>query len=249
MNSLVFALSTVLLSAPQAPPTGNVGKASAGNVGNVPRVNIGNFPKGNVGSFPRGNVDDYPRGNVGNYPRGNVDVDPLNPKAVPRAKGKSNADKGKDKTDADAGTKSKSKGKKGAKKSDDDPKHPDVVVPIVLGTWSSSAAAVEDLERVRARLNSISYDYQGRRAAAVNHVTHAIHILRFGRSDPNPDASFVPTGNNEVRSVSDLSLRAAQGELRAIAARLRTHSYLYGHAAAASVDRAVRALDVALRPI
>lgn len=264
MNTVLFALSSFLFSAPQAPPTGNVGKAPAGNVGVVPRGNVGgfpqgnvgNFPRGNVGSFPRGNVENYPRGNIGNYPRGNVDRDPSNPlnvKTAARAKSKDGKVNGKTKAGFDADRKAtteKSKRNKGDKGRDGDGKRsrPGVTGPIIFGMPSSSAGVIEDLERVRLQLNSVGFDYQGRRAAAVNHVTHAIHMLRYGRSDPNPDASFVPSGNNETRTVSDLSLRVAQGELRAIAARLRTNAYFHGSAAAAAVDRAVRALEIALKP-
>jgi hypothetical protein len=258
-------MSAFLFSAPQAPPTGNVGKATAGNVGTAPRGNVGtfpqgnggNFPRGNVGSFPRGNVDNYPRGNTGSYPRGSVDRDPSNPlntKAASRVKSKDGKDNGKGKPGFDADRKAtteKSKRNKGdkGKNGDDKPARPGVTGPIVIGMPSSSATVIEDLERVRLQLNRVGFDYQGRRAAAVNNVTHAIHLLRYGRNDPNPDASFVSSGNNERRTVSDLSLRVAQGELRAIGARLGTNAYFHGSAAAAAVERAIQALENALKPV
>jgi len=202
-------------------------------------------------------VGNYPRGNFDKYPRGNVDADPTNPlssKSVPRAKGKDSKEKSKTKTDSDSDSKSKAektKSKKNAKsKSDDDKrKRPDVTGPIVVGFTSPSGHVVEDLERVREKLNSVGNDYQGRRSAAIHHVTHAIHMLRFGRSDPNPDASLIAVGNSETRTISDLSIRVAQGELQAIAARLQTNAYMHGSAAAAAVERAILALEIALRPV
>ena len=238
-------------------PRGNVDRAPTGNVGNYPRGNVDRYPSGNVGVAPRSNVDRFPTGGVGTTNGGNVDVvpsadsgnTPVDPTAAKATRTKRGDAKEKSKTGSDGETKSKKTAhKKKDDKSDDKKKEPrpGVTGPIIFGYSISSNLIVSDLERVRLRLNSIGNDYEGRRTAAVLNVTHAIHMLRYGRSDPNAEMSIVVPRNFETRAVSDNEVRVVLGKLQHVAGLLRSNAYLYGSPALDRVDRAIDALEGAL---
>jgi hypothetical protein len=81
------------------------------------------------------------------------------------------------------------------------------------------------LESIRTTLNTANHDYKGHRAAAVHHVSHAIHLTRHAKPHPNPAEHFQPakTGNNEPQSVSDAQLQKAITALQALTVPATKH--------------------------
>jgi len=236
---------------------GNVGSANGGNVGKAPKGNVDKTPKGNVDKFPRGNVENYPRGNVDVFPFGNVDQFPSgNVDAAPSSNvgtlpmtpkpsdGKSTS---KPAASSSKHRHAKENAKTGAEAAEKKDAKPGVTGPIVFGDRAPSHGAIGDLEQVRERLNLVGYDYQGRRAAAVAQVAHAIHMLRFGRSDPNAADSVLAIKSPQGRTLADAEIMAAITELESVAARLRTNAYFNGSAALNAVERALADLRAALK--
>ena len=251
-------------------PSGNIGNAPRGNTGNAPRGNVGNAPRGNIGNAPRGNIDRTPSGNIGNAPSGNVGraprggVDKAPSGNIGNAQGgnvgnapggnvgdapKGNVDviPGEPKPKGSVAKTTSNDGGKSSKKGRKRTPRPGVTGPIVVGATIHSGGIVADLEQIRRRLNTIGNDYQGRRATAVIQVTHAIHMLRVGQSDPNAQAAFVPAVVDESQPISDDKMRIARAELERIAGRLRTNAYFHSSAALAAVERAMNAISGAVK--
>jgi hypothetical protein len=101
-----------------------------------------------------------------------------------------------------------------------------IVSFFVAGTDTASAQKgakktadqilVTNLEAIRTTLNNANHDYDGHRASAVHHVTHAIHIIKHAKPHPNPGEHFKAARPEivEPQAASDAQLKTAQTALQ-----------------------------------
>jgi hypothetical protein len=84
---------------------------------------------------------------------------------------------------------------------------------------------ITQLEAIRTTLNNANHDYDGHRASAVHHISHAIHIIQHAKPHPNPGEHFkaAKVGNNEPQAVSDAQLKMAQTALQSLTVPATKH--------------------------
>ncbi len=118
-------------------------------------------------------------------------------------------------------------------------------------TAMNSTQIVHELEAARALLNKANHDYKGHRAAAVNQITHAIHILQHGKNHPNPSAHYTSgkgARNREDQKASDALLQQALAQMKTIAGQLHSTQHTKHHAQASmAVKKAIKDIMLSLK--
>jgi hypothetical protein len=273
--AFLIAASAVFLSAPQSPPTGNVGAPPSGNIGSAPRGMIG-VPGGGVGALPRGNVGALPRGDIGGVPGGNVDrAFRGNVRAAPKGNVKffpkgnvhdyslGNVDKSgvadprvpKKKRwgfDPEFPSRWGDEEQKKALEAKLVPRDPTpreeakVRDGLSFVAPKAAPALIAELQTARLTLNGIDHAFQGRRALAELQVANAIQLLRTGRTDPRAASTVAYGENSEGRPSADSKMLAARAKLAAVFERLRTEGDPASEPALKAVKRSLDTLDAAL---
>ena len=108
---------------------------------------------------------------------------------------------------------------------------------------------ISELQTVRTLLNAANHDYKGHRAAAVHQVTHAMHVLQYGKNHPNPGPHYTPAkgGNREAQAISDAQLRQAMAALQQINVQLANTPGQHHAATIAAINRAIQEINQALK--
>ena len=271
--TFLVAASAILLTAPQTPPTGNVGALPGGNIGGAPRGNFGGVPGGNVGNVRGGNVGSLPRGDIGalrgdnvnRAVRGNVRAAPKgNVREAPEGNVQKYSLGNVDKTgEADPRVPKKKRwgfdpefpsrwgDDEQAKALEDklkpkDPTPREETKGMNFVAPKGASELIAELQAARLTLNNIDFAFQGRRALAELQVANAIELLRSGRNDPRAASTVVFGENVEGRTSADSKMLAARAKLAAVYAKLRTNDGAESEPALKAVKRSLDSIDAAL---
>jgi hypothetical protein len=106
------------------------------------------------------------------------------------------------------------------------------------------ATQISELHAVKVLLQKADHDYKGHRAAAVKHVTAAIHDLRVHKATKTSGGKV--QGGGESQEVSDAQLREAIKGLQVVQKQLAGSNVDRAAKAAVAVGKAIKELEVAL---
>ncbi len=112
-------------------------------------------------------------------------------------------------------------------------------------TASPFAAQVKELHDVKVLLELADHDYKGHRAAAVKHLTEAIHALEAGHK--HHQGGKVAKGSREPQRLSDAQLRESLKVLNAVLVQLSGAPGAPAAKGAIHVTNAIKELEIALK--
>jgi hypothetical protein len=101
---------------------------------------------------------------------------------------------------------------------------------------TATAKLIQELKAARALLHRANHDYDGHRAKAIHHVTHAIHALEGTPVPKHHAAKAKGPAVHEPQSVSDAQLQQALQQIKMVQTQLAGGTTASTHLADAVVQ-------------